>query len=240
MSIHEEMKSTTVEPGSVGIWWLGQSSYAVKNAAHEIIYIDPYLTDVISPLSYIMHTRLIAPVIDPEADVDVLGVLITHDHLDHLDPNSAVMLAAQDGTMFYGSDEVFDKLVRVLDIPEARVESVTVSPDFEVGHYSVHTVKAVHGGGAVGYIIQVNGLTLYFSGDTVLFYSMRDIGAAYDIDVAFFCINGQAGNMDILSALHAVTLTNPRMVVPNHYGMYADNTADPRKIRLSVWPPLLG
>ena len=193
----------------MGLWWLGQSSYALKNSAGEIIYIDPYLTDVISPLSYIMHTRLIAPVVAPDAGVDVLAVLITHDHLDHLDPNSAVMLAANAKTTFYGSGDVVHKLVDVLDVLRLVSSRSLKSPNFEVGHYTIHTTKAVHGGGAVGYVIDVDGVTLYFSGDTVLFYSMRDIGAAHDIDVAFFCINGQAGNMDILSALHACQPDKP-------------------------------
>jgi L-ascorbate metabolism protein UlaG (beta-lactamase superfamily) len=229
MSIHEELMTAAIDAHTVSVWWLGQSGYALKNAYGEIIYVDPYLTEVISPLSYIMHTRLIPPVVAPDADVDVMAVLLTHDHLDHLDPNSVVMLADQPHLRFYGSNEVFNKLVEVLDIPETRVTEIATGEQFTVGHYRVSVVKAVHGGGAVGYVIGVDGLTLYFSGDTVLFYGMRDIGERFNIDVAFLCINGQAGNMDILGALHATRLTRPRIVVPNHYGMYADNTDTPEK-----------
>lgn len=229
MSILETLQSTTIETGTIGVWWLGQSGYALKNAYGEIIYIDPYLTETISPLSYVMHTRLIAPVVEADAEIDLTGVLITHDHLDHLDPNSVVMLADRPDVRFYGSREVFSKLVETLDIPASRVESLAVGMSFEISHYRVTAVKAVHGGGALGYVIQVDGITLYFSGDTVLFYSMRDIGAQFDIDVAFLCINGQAGNMDILGALHTVKLVNPRIAVPNHYGMYADNTDSPER-----------
>lgn len=229
MSIHEELMTAAVDAHTVSVWWFGQSGYALKNSYGEIIYIDPYLTEVISPLSYIMHTRLIPPVVAADAEVDVMAALLTHDHIDHLDPNSMVMLADRPDLQFYGSADVFNKLVVVLDIPEARVKQIAVGQQFAVGHYQVDVVKAVHGGGAVGYVIQIDGLTLYFSGDTVLFYGMHDIGARFDIDVAFLCINGQAGNMDILGALHTVKLTGPRTVVPNHYGMYADNTDTPEK-----------
>jgi L-ascorbate 6-phosphate lactonase len=229
MSIHEELMTAGVDAHTVGVWWFGQSGYALKNSFGEIIYIDPYLTEVISPLSFIMHTRLIPPVVDADAEVDVMAALLTHDHIDHLDPNSMVMLADRPDLQFYGSVDVFNKLVTVLDIPEARVTKIALGEQFTVGHYQVNVVKAVHGGGAVGYVIEVDGLTLYFSGDTVLFYGMYDIGARFDIDVAFLCINGQAGNMDILGALHTVKMTKPRTVVPNHYGMYADNTDTPEK-----------
>jgi L-ascorbate 6-phosphate lactonase len=229
MSIHEELETAAINAHAVGVWWLGQSGYALKNSFGEIIYIDPYLTEIISPLSYIMHTRLVPPVVAADAEIDVMAVLLTHDHLDHLDPNSVVMLADRPELQFYGSAEVFNKLVDVLDIPQARVSQIAAGEQFSVGHYQVHVVKAVHGGGAVGFVILVDGLTLYFSGDTVLFYGMHDIGARFDIDVAFLCINGQAGNMDILGALHTVKLTRPRIVVPNHYGMYADNTDTPEK-----------
>ncbi|MBZ0303730.1 MAG: MBL fold metallo-hydrolase [Anaerolineae bacterium] len=229
MSIKPALEDTPIEPDTIGIWPLGQSGYALKNAYGEIIFIDPYLTEIISPLNYVMHTRLIPPVIEADSGLDVRAVLLTHDHLDHLDPNSVVMLAEPPETQFYGSSEVFDKLVHTLDIPELRVNLVAVGTDFEVGHYRVHAVKAVHGGGALGYVLEIDGLTLYFSGDTVLFYSMREIGARFSIDVAFLCINGQAGNMDILGALHAVKLVSPKVVVPNHYDMYADNTDSPER-----------
>ncbi|HLV36994.1 MAG TPA: MBL fold metallo-hydrolase [Spirillospora sp.] len=229
MSIKSELQGTIIASGTIGVWPLGQSGYALKNAHGEIIYIDPYLTETISPLSYIMHTRLIPPVVEADAGVDVAAVLLTHDHLDHLDPNSVVMLAEQPGTRFYGSSEVRSKLVDTLDLPEARVQQVEQGAEVKIGHYRVHVVKAVHGGGAVGYVVESDGVTLYFTGDTVLFYSMRDIGTRFAIDVGFFCINGQAGNMDILGALHAVRLTDPRIAVPCHYDMYADNTDSPER-----------
>ncbi len=230
MNTTAQIKTSSIPPGSIGLWWLGQSGYALKNPSGEIIYIDPYLTDTISAgyRPYI-HARLIPPVIDPGADIPVGAVLLTHDHQDHLDPNSIVILSENPKVRFFGSAPVHQKLTEVLDIPDGSVQALELNESAVIGEYRITAVKAVHSGGAIGYIVQSDGLTLYFSGDTILFAGMKTIGQAFPIDYAFLCINGQLGNMDVRSAVHAVKLLHPGTIIPNHYGMYADNTVDPEK-----------
>lgn len=230
MNTTAQIKTRSIPPGSIGLWWLGQSGYALKNSSGEILYIDPYLTDTISAgyRPYI-HARLIPPVVDPGADIPVISVLLTHDHQDHLDPNSIVILSEEPKVRFFGSAPVRQKLTEVLDIPADSVQALETDESTVSGGYRVTATKAVHSGGAVGYIIQSEGLTLYFSGDTILFAGMKAIGQNFPLDYAFLCINGQQGNMDCRSAIHAAKLLHPRTIIPNHYGMYADNTVDPEK-----------
>ena len=45
------------------------------------------------------------------------------------------------------------------------------------------------------------------------------------------CINGKMGNMDIDEAVKLTRCLRPKVVIPNHYGMFADNTADPFQFR---------
>jgi L-ascorbate 6-phosphate lactonase len=225
-----EIQKIKSNQGTIIIMWLGQSGYLLKNSAKEMLFIDPYLTNTISHgLPPYIHSRLIPPVLAPDAIQEVIGVLLTHDHQDHLDPNTIVILAENAGLKFLGSDEVSQLLINALDIPVTQVISMPPSSTQSIGTYQIEAVKAVHPGGAIGFIVKTEGLTLYFSGDTVLFKGMAEIGKKHDIDYAFLCCNGQAGNMDILAALHAVKLLKAKRVIPNHYGMYADNTAIPEQ-----------
>ena len=50
---------------------------------------------------------------------------------------------------------------------------------------------------------------------------------ALGIDVMFVCINGRLGNMDYREAAKLAKALPCRVVVPNHYGMFAENTVDP-------------
>jgi L-ascorbate 6-phosphate lactonase len=225
-----EIQKIQSNPGTIDIMWLGQSGYILKNSANEMIIIDPYLTNTISHgLPPYIHSRLLPPVLAPDAVPEVMGVLLTHDHQDHLDPNSIVILAENTGLKFLGSDEVSQMLINALDIPAVQVISMTTSTTQSIGNYQIEAVKAVHSEGAIGFIIKAEGMTLYFSGDTVLFKSMAEIGKKHSIDYAFLCCNGQAGNMDIMGALYAIKLLNTQRAIPNHYGMYADNTAIPEQ-----------
>jgi L-ascorbate metabolism protein UlaG (beta-lactamase superfamily) len=47
----------------------------------------------------------------------------------------------------------------------------------------------------------------------------------------FVCINGGMGNMGIDEAVKLTRLLRPRVVVPNHYGMFEENTDDPVRFR---------
>ncbi len=230
MTINQAVKETIVPTGKIGLWWLGQSGYVLKNSTQKVLAIDPYVTDTISKgYKPYIHERLVAPVLNPDSAHGVDHVLLSHDHQDHLDPNSVVILANQSPTRFYGSEIVCNRLTEELDIPQTMVQALPVNTTVELDQYWVTPVKAVHGGGAVGFVIQTEGITLYFSGDTQLFYGMREIGSRFTVDYAFLCFNGQQGNMDIAGAIHAAELVKAKTVIPNHYGMYADNTGDPEK-----------
>jgi L-ascorbate metabolism protein UlaG (beta-lactamase superfamily) len=48
------------------------------------------------------------------------------------------------------------------------------------------------------------------------------------------CINGKLGNMTAAEAARLAAALRPRVAIPMHYGMFADNTADPQEfVRLA-------
>ena len=169
------------------IKFLGQSGYVLKTENSQII-IDPYLSDSVNRMAG--RPRTLPIPINP-ADINCDAVICTHNHLDHLDPDTVKDI---NNTQFFISTnegkEVLEKLgkenVKALNIGEC----VTVN-DFEIiAVYADHTVEAL------GLIVKTENKTLYFSGDTLYNEKLFEV-AEYKPDITFICINGRLGNMNV-------------------------------------------
>jgi len=84
----------------------------------------------------------------------------------------------------------------------------------------------VSGGNPCGFLITMNGKTVYHSGDTGLFLDMKLIGEMNKIDLALLPI-GDNFTMGIDDAVKAVEFLNPALTVPMHYNTFPVISADP-------------
>lgn len=197
--------------------FLGQSGYELKSGGSRIL-IDPYFSDSVERL----HGRpRLLPVPLSAEQMPCDGVFCTHNHLDHLDPETAVLFP--ESQLFFTTCEgcqVLKDLARSNCIPLTLGETVTV------GAFSVTPVPAVHTVAAYGLVVQAEGKTLYFSGDTLYDEGLFDI-SRYQPDITFICINGRLGNMTTEEALTTAKAIGARVNIPNHYDMFASNSADP-------------
>ena len=75
-------------------------------------------------------------------------------------------------------------------------------------------------------VVQAEGKTLYFSGDTLYDERLFQI-AGYHPDITFICINGRLGNMNAEEALVVAEKIGAPVNIPNHYDMFASNSEDP-------------
>ena len=197
--------------------FLGQSGYLLKTKNSEIV-VDPYLSDSVNRVAG--RARLLPIPIRP-ADVSCDAVVCTHDHLDHLDPDTVSQL--QGSQLFvttHGGKEKLRQLGKENVIALACGESVTVGDFTLTAVYADHTVEAF------GLIVEVEGATLYFSGDTLYSERLFDV-ATYRPDVTFICINGKLGNMNVEEALTVAKKIGAPINIPNHYDMFASNSEDP-------------
>jgi L-ascorbate metabolism protein UlaG (beta-lactamase superfamily) len=75
------------------------------------------------------------------------------------------------------------------------------------------------------------GIKLYISGDTKNHEKLREV-ANFHPDVVLICANGKPDNEYVnLNADEAALLTKvikPRVVMPMHYGLFADTHEDPQ------------
>ncbi|MBR2860470.1 MAG: MBL fold metallo-hydrolase [Clostridia bacterium] len=200
------------------IRFLGQSGYIIKTEKTEII-IDPYLSDSVNRVAGRPRTFPIP--INPQ-NISCEAVICTHNHLDHLDPDTIAQI--NDGQFFITTSE--GKTV-LSGLGKDNVVSLNVGETIVVGDIEITAVFADHTVEAFGLIVKADNKTLYFSGDTLYNEKLFDI-AKYHPDITLICINGRLGNMNVEEALITAKRIGAKINIPNHYDMFASNSENPR------------
>ncbi len=209
------------------VTWLGQGGFVVETAQVRLV-IDPYLSDIVEQTQGL--TRLLPPPLSI-AELRPAAVLCTHAHLDHYDPVAVPqILAAYPQCQLVGPASVRAKAAG-LNLAPDRLQPLEAGRDWSAPGLTVRATPAQHSDPhAVGLILQTADQTVYISGDTEyradLAASVRTV-AGRKLDAAFICINGRLGNMNADEALEVVKALAPGLVIPMHYGLFAENTADP-------------
>jgi len=200
--------------------WLGQGGYAL-GIAGKTIYLDPYMSDMVEQKENLR--RLVPPPIDP-ADARPDVYLATHDHVDHLDTDFIRQMDCA-GINFICPESCRTALLALgTGIDEGQITVIKRGDVFGLDGLTLRAVYADHTPDSVGFVIEVNGLTVYFTGDTL--YG-DEVGANVNADIIICCVNGKWGNMNAKEAVQVALRSGARLAIPNHYGMFAENTVDP-------------
>ena len=199
------------------IRFLGQSGYLLKTANTQII-IDPYLSDSVNRVSG--RPRLHPVPINPQ-EIDCDAIICTHNHLDHLDPDTLTLVRDSQPIITTSEGE------KVLtEMGKEKVSVLGQGEQITVGDFTLTAVYAAHTVEAFGLVVECEGKRLYFSGDTLFDEKLFAI-RQYQPDVTFICINGRLGNMNVEEALVVAKEIGAPVNVPNHYDMFASNAEDP-------------
>lgn len=201
------------------IRWIGQSGYVIQTRTTQVI-LDPYLSDVVNRVA--KRPRMVEAPIKPE-EIRADAVVCTHNHLDHLDVDAIAKMNPD--LLFITTEEGKEKL---FDMGFLHAKVLKEGESTVIGDVEITAVLAKHTVEAFGVVLKAEGYTFYFSGDTLYDKRLFEI-AAYHPDVAFICINGKLGNMNVEEAVKVAQAIGAKVNVPNHYGMFASNTEDPRK-----------
>ncbi len=198
------------------ITYQGHACFLLQGKDHRII-IDPFLKD--NPLARIK----------PE-DVEVDAILVTHGHFDHL--GDAVEISKRCKAPIIAPFE----LVNYCQGKGAQGHPMHIGGSYDFPFGKVKLTIAHHGsttdtgavGNPCGFLIFMDGRTVYHAGDTGLFMDMKLIGEMNDIDVALLPIGGNF-TMDIDDALKAVEFLRPKVAIPMHYNTFDVIKQDPQR-----------
>jgi len=223
-------------PASIVLSWLGQSSVALRVGGATVL-VDPFL----SP----HPDRLVPPPFAADEAHGVDLVLVTHDHLDHLDESALPAIAAASPTAtIVVPEEVVERVVD-LGLERRRVYGLPADGRTEIGAVTVNAVPACHGvdivdayrlGPFLGYVVSASGARVYHAGDTVPFEGLVERLRALRVDLALLPINGRdgareaqgiVGNLDAPEAARLAREIGADAAVPMHWDMFAANPGDP-------------
>lgn len=199
------------------IRFLGQSGYELQSG-NTMIIIDPYLSDSVNRVAG--RPRMLPIPINPK-EIDCDAVICTHNHLDHLDPDTVKDIPP--GQFFITTNE---GKAALKELGKTNVRALAWGESITVGDFEITAVFADHTVESFGVVVKAENKTLYFSGDTLHNEKLFEI-AQYRPDVTFICINGRLGNMNVVEALDVAKKLGAKVNIPNHYDMFASNSEDP-------------
>ena len=199
------------------IRFLGQSGYILKSGNTEII-IDPYLSDSVNRVAN--RPRTLPVPINPK-DIICDAVICTHNHLDHLDPDTVMEI--NENQFYITTNEGVAELKK---LGRENAAALNVGDSIKVGDFQITAVFADHTVEAFGLIVKAENKTLYFSGDTLFNEKLFQI-SEYAPDITFICINGMLGNMNVDEALITAKKIGAKINIPNHYDMFESNSENP-------------
>jgi L-ascorbate 6-phosphate lactonase len=221
--------------------WLGQAGLRL-DTHRGCVVVDPWISR--------HDDRLVPP---PPLELAVDGVdwlLVTHEHLDHLDlPLLPALLERSPGARIVLPAPLVELVEDVVPVP--RPPPVQPHDTLELDGLGLTVVPAIHGlsaedaygdGSALGGRPRFVGYVLggrrrvYHAGDTIVTSDVRLALEPLGIEVAFLPINGRdaereargiVGNMDAAEAVELAVAIGARRLVPIHWDGFAGNTVLP-------------
>ncbi|RYU77907.1 metal-dependent hydrolase [Hymenobacter persicinus] len=194
----------------MNLTYYGHSSFLLETGGRKLLF-DPFISP--NPLAKDIDVAQI------EADY----ILLSHGHGDHVADVEAI--GSRTGAELIGMVEV---------VGWFGAKGLKATYGMNVGgtlHLPFGTVKMVaalhsssmpdgsYGGIAAGFLIEAEGKTVYFAGDTALSYEMKLLGERYNVDAALLPI-GDHYTMGIDDALVAAEWAGASRIIGMHFDTF--------------------
>jgi L-ascorbate metabolism protein UlaG (beta-lactamase superfamily) len=195
------------------VTWLGHSMFMLESAAGKRLVLDPFIEQNPKyPKSFDL------------SHVDVIAA--THGHFDHFG-GSGIALAKRTGATVVS---VFELALWIQENGVSKVSGMNKGGSQTVSGFALHMTQAVHSCGSshyaqnppadpCGYVVEVDGFSIYHAGDTAVFSDMALIGELLAPDLALLPI-GDFYTMGPRSAAKACELLKVPRAIPMHFGTF--------------------
>src|SRR5579872_967371 len=198
----------------IKIRWLGHDSFSL--AGNIKIMIDPYK-------------------ITKQEKADL--ILISHNHFDHLrvddlknvsTENTSIVAATECIDMLKGF--IFKEKIGISTGQEKTVQGIKIRSihAYNLDKINPDTKKPFHPkeDNKVGFLFELDGVTIYHTGDTDLIPEMSDLKP----DIALVPVSGTYV-MTAQEAAKAVEKIKPKIAIPMHYGVIVGSEKDARDFK---------
>jgi len=213
-----------LQAGQVSLTWIGHASFLVQSPGVNLL-IDPNWARWLKVIK-----RLREPGIELNALPEIDAVLVTHAHFDHLD-RKTLRLVARDQPIVVPRN--VGRLVQGLGFD--RVHELDVWESMQLGSVRVTMTPAHHWGarmladthrGFGGFLLEIEGRTIFHCGDSAYFPGFAEIGRRQPVDIALMPIGAYDApskrevHMTPEDALRAFVELGAQTLVPMHYGTF--------------------
>lgn len=204
------------------IVWLGHSAFLLEGSKR--VLIDPFITG--NPM---------APVSVEEIKADV--ILVTHGHGDHLGDteaiakrNKALVVCIHELSRVLAKRDVETMGMNIGGSAYSSGIRITMVPALHSADFEDEKGEIISCGSPVGFVVEMDGVKVYHTGDTGLFSDMKLIGELYEPDLMLLPI-GDFYTMGIREAVKAVEFVKPKVAIPMHYRTFPLIDTDPMEFK---------
>ena len=196
----------------------GHSCFLIESGEYKLIF-DPFLSG--NPQAAFKPDNL-----------DVQYILVTHGHGDHL--GDTLDIAKATGATVIAPYE----LAVYCQLQGAAAHTMHIGGSWQFPFGKVKLTPALHGsaviqgqqiiytGNPCGFLVHMEGKTIYHAGDTGLFGDMQLIGQYTPVDLAMLPI-GDNFVMGPEDAVEAAKFVRAKQVIPMHYNTFEVIRQDP-------------
>ena len=190
--------------------YYGHSSFILETSTSKILF-DPFIT----PNELAKHIDI--------NSLEVDYILQSHGHLDHFVDLQSI--AKRTGAQVVSSWEITEWLKKK---GIENVHPMNIGGNWKFPFGKVKMVFAAHsnslpdgtyGGVAAGFVIEAEGKTLYYAGDTALTTDMRLLADKFNLTAAILPI-GDNFTMDYKDACMAATFIHCNNIVAMHFDTF--------------------
>jgi L-ascorbate metabolism protein UlaG (beta-lactamase superfamily) len=234
-------------PGVPALYWLGQAGFVLRAAAGApVVVIDPYLSDFLAAKyagAHFPHVRMMPSPIGAAELPRVDLVLCSHKHSDHMDPWTLPVLAREHPACRFVVPAPVTEHALGLGLPADRVIAAYADTVMEpLPGVRVYPLPAAHehleleadgNSPFLGYVVELDGWTVYHSGDCVPYTGLVERLRRHRVDLGLLPVNGRdagrlargvPGNFHWREALAICQAAGIPDLVGHHVGMFDFNT----------------
>lgn len=222
--------------------WLGQAGFLFE-ADGKTILIDPYLSDNVKNFEPENGRR--QPIDERFLKIRPDVILITHNHLDHLDHETLKYYLTPDSTaLVFCPAGGYGELRKAYPNTKCNYVLFNAGTEWTEGAVRFRAVKAEHSDpNAIGIILSIEGKNYYVTGDTLYSENVFASLPSEELFAVLLPCNGRGNNMNMADASRFAARTGAKYAVPVHIGMFDDFTnaafEHPNKITPKIYEEIV-
>ncbi len=243
--LKNRLLNTKLTEDQIAFFYLGQEGFLLMYQ-NTYILIDPYLSDYVDrncSTDSLQWKRNYAPPISPSSLDFIDYVFCTHDHYDHMDPDTLdAIYKVNQNTKFIIPAGSYSSM-EAIGIPSSNLILASAETTLDFLNFRVTPLASAHEELSVdhegnylhlGYRFSFGSCSVYHAGDCCVYDGLSD--SLKGTDILMLPINGRGyyklkediiGNMSFEEALLLSKEAGVQMIIPMHFDLYQVNGLNP-------------